>query len=84
MKITIEKTEKVKKEIEIQFPYYTKDAYNIYKFIDENNCIDVYKGITDFSISLSYHKTWALAFEPATAKEFETKLNIVKSLIDTI
>ena len=84
MKITIEVTEKVKKEIEIQFPYYTKSDYTMYKFLDENNCIEVYKGITDFSISLSPYKTYALPYQPATAEEFNTKFNIVKSLIESL
>ena len=84
MKITIEVTEKVKKEIELQFPYYTKSDYRFYKFIDENNCLEVYKGITDFSIDFSPYKTFALPYEPSTAEEFNTKFKIVKSLIESI
>ena len=84
MKVTIEKTEKVKKEIDIEFPYYTKSDYRIYKFIDENNCLEVYKGITDFSIDFSPYKTYALPYEPATDEEFNTKFNIVKSLIESL
>ena len=84
MKIKIEVTEKVKKEIEIQFPYYTKSDYRFYKFIDENNCLEVYKGITDFSIDFSPYKTFALPYEPSTAEEFNTKFKIVKSLIESL
>lgn len=84
MKVTITVTEKVKKEIEIQFPYYTKSDYRFYKFIDENNCLEVYKGITDFSIDFSPYKTFALPYEPATAEEFNIKFNIVKSLIESL
>lgn len=84
MKITIEVTEKVKKEIEIQFPYYTKSDYRIYKFIDEKFCIEVYQGLSDFSIDFSPYKTYALPYEPATVEEFEAKLNIVKLKINQL
>jgi len=84
MKVTITVTEKVKKEIEIQFPYYTKSDYRFYKFIDENNCLEVYKGITDFSIDFSPYKTFALPYKPSTAEEFNIKFNIVKSLIESL
>ena len=52
------------------------NCYRFYKFIDENTCLEVYKGITDFSIDFSPYKTFALPYEPSTAEEFNTKFNI--------
>lgn len=84
MKVKIESSEKAVKEIDIDFPYYTKSSNSIYKFLNERNCIEVYIGFDNFSIDHTPYKTFALAFEPSTSDEFYEKLNIIKSKINDI
>lgn len=84
MKLKIETREKAVKEIDIDFPYYTKSTHSFYKFLNENNCIEVYIGFDNYSIDHTPYKTFALAFEPSTSDEFYEKLNIIKSKINDI
>lgn len=82
MKITIEKTQKV--EVEISFPYYTKDAYHYFKFIDEYTCVSLYLGIDAFTISKTVFLNYAVSYTPSSEQEFNEKLQIITFKINEI
>lgn len=58
MKITIYETRKIKKEIDIEFPYYFKWEFNTTKLfgkiINEKECIEISDIRDDFYIETSY------------------------------
>lgn len=54
MKIKVETTVKKTKEVEIEFPYYTKSICYYYKIVDEETVIQVCDSLFNTSIGFSY------------------------------
>ena len=84
-KIKVTVTSKEVKELEVTFPYYTRDNSLYWKFLSENKVIIV----TDypFSRSIDYSngvvpESW-ITNDPITEEEFNQKFNeVMNALID--
>ena len=82
MKITIEKTETVKTEVEIKLPYYRKTNCHYLKVYSETKCLQVcqlegYMGIEQARIGLAFGKGTV----DSTEEEFLAKWDEVYYLL---
>lgn len=82
----LEITTKKTTEIEIEFPYYTKiEGIYMFKFLSENDCIEIDYGVSEISISIkNYYHIDFLLEEKITAKEFNSKFTEVLKTINDI
>jgi len=80
MKIQVKTTTVKTKQVEIEFPYYTKDLCHYYKVVNEKTIIQVTE--TDYlpSICFSY-LDHALKYKKTTESQFNKAYNKVLSKI---
>ena len=81
MKISFKET--IEKEIEIEFPYYSKSTCHFFKVISENESMTVcYLDKYECSIERKCYVTpMSLTSEPSNEKEFNDAFNKVSKLL---